>query len=169
MLDRGINITQLYVDTVGVESIYQDKLQKLFPSMKVVVCKKCDDLYTICSAGSICAKVTRDEGMAVWKFLEPGLEEKIDKSWGSGYPGDARTKEWLQENYDTVFGLPTIARFSWSTVKEISKDKGIKIEWKDDDDDENDPAQLALSFLPNKRQKRHRFFNERKMAVVECF
>jgi len=40
---------------------------------------------------------------------------------------------------------------------------------KDDDDDENDPAQLALSFLPNKRQKRHRFFNERKMAVVECF
>ena len=34
-------------------------------------------------------QVTRDEGMAVWKFLEPGLEEKIDKSWGSGYPGGA--------------------------------------------------------------------------------
>ena len=99
MLARGVNITQvgarqrclqreescsriiccclqLYVDTVGVESYYQEKLQRLFPSMKaqikhnvleitsavplrvqIVVCKKCDDIYPICSAASICAKV----------------------------------------------------------------------------------------------------------------
>ena len=44
---------------------------------------------------------------------------------------------------------------------------GTKVEWKDEDDE--DPSQLALSFVPNKRQKRHRFFQERKLQLVESF
>jgi ribonuclease H2 subunit A len=64
-LNQGVNITQLYVDTVGIESYYQDKLQQLFPSMKIVVCKKCDDIYPICSAASICAKASPPTLMAV--------------------------------------------------------------------------------------------------------
>ena len=168
MLSRGVNITQLFVDTVGVESYYQDKLQKIFPSMKIIVCKKCDDLYPICSAASICAKVTRDRQTESWIFPEPGLQETVDRNWGSGYPGDAKCKEWLKNNYDPVFAFPSFARFSWSTVKELAEESGgVKVEWRDEDDD--DPQQLALSFVPNKKRKRHRFFNERKLQAVESF
>merc|ERR1711934_862945 len=119
--DRGVNITQLYVDTVGVEGYYQDKLEKIFPEMKIVVCKKCDDLYTICSAASICAKVHRDRLTESWNFKEQNLEVNGD-GWGSGYPGDAKCKEWLTNNMDPVFGFPQFARFSWGTVKEIAKE-----------------------------------------------
>ena len=34
---------------------------------------------------------------------------------GSGYPGDPKTKEWLQHNKDPVFGYPNLIRFSWNT------------------------------------------------------
>ena len=34
---------------------------------------------------------------------------------GSGYPGDPKTKEWLQKNKDEVFGYPNVVRFSWNT------------------------------------------------------
>jgi hypothetical protein len=37
------------------------------------------------------------------------------------------------------------------------------------DEDDEDPQQLALSFVPSKKRKRHRFFEERKLQVVESF
>lgn len=165
-LNLGVNITQLYVDTVGVEEVYQSKLEKLFPAMKIVVCKKCDDIYPICSAASICAKVTRDEKIENWEFAEPGLEVK-DRAWNSGYPGDAKCKDWLEENKVPVFGLPSIARFSWQTVKDLLQDS-TKVEWREDDED--DATQMTLSFAPQaKRQKRFRYFNERQLSLVESF
>merc|ERR1712072_1449950 len=133
--------------------------------MKIVVCKKCDDIYPICSAASICAKVTRDEQVAAWEFPEVGMET-MDRNWGSGYPGDPKCKEWLQGKFDPVFGLPNFARFSWSTVAELAKGAGVKVDWKDDDED--DATQLALSFVPEKkRQKRFRFFRDRQLTTVE--
>jgi len=47
----------VYVDTVGDPVKYEDKLQRLFPQLKVTVAKKADALYPIVSAASICAKV----------------------------------------------------------------------------------------------------------------
>lgn len=72
------------MDTVGVAEHYAEKLRKLFPTMKITVCSKCDAIYPICSAGSICAKVTRDYETANPVLLEPGLT--LECNWGSGYP-----------------------------------------------------------------------------------
>lgn len=53
----GVQLTELYVDTVGKEDYYQDKLERLFPDLKIVVTSKADVKFPIVSAASICAKV----------------------------------------------------------------------------------------------------------------
>lgn len=102
----GANIAEVYVDTVGPPEKYELKLSKLFPDFKITVAKKADSTYPIVSAASICAKVSRDHALKVWKFPE-GITI-ADEGFGSGYPGDPVTKRFLQENIDPVFGFPRL-------------------------------------------------------------
>ncbi|KAJ2845358.1 hypothetical protein IWW36_004812, partial [Coemansia brasiliensis] len=74
VLEKGIRVTKVYIDTVGPPQTYQKKLQELFPGIDIVVAKKADSLYPIVSAASICAKVTRDAHLNHWVFAEPGVE-----------------------------------------------------------------------------------------------
>lgn len=84
-IQKEVNIAHIYVDTVGSPEKYQAYLKSLFPQFKITVAKKADSTYPIVSAASICAKVTRDHALQVWKFPE-GLD--VDqKQFGSGYPG----------------------------------------------------------------------------------
>lgn len=83
--DMGVNIAEVYVDTVGPPEKYQDKLSKIFPDYKITVAKKADSTYPIVSAASICAKVSRDHSLKVWQFPE-GLT-LTQSAFGSGYPG----------------------------------------------------------------------------------
>jgi ribonuclease H2 subunit A len=57
-------------------------------------------LFPCVSAASICAKVTRDNVLKNWHYKE---NLKI-KEYGSGYPGDPKTKQFLDANIDPVFG-----------------------------------------------------------------
>ncbi|KAI0479034.1 ribonuclease H-like domain-containing protein [Xylariaceae sp. FL0804] len=59
-LARGVNVRDVFVDTVGPPAAHQARLARLFPSCRVVVAKKADSLYPCVSAASVCAKVTRD-------------------------------------------------------------------------------------------------------------
>jgi ribonuclease H2 subunit A len=50
------------------------------------VSKKADSLFPIVSAASICAKVTRDQCLEQWSFIEAKQGMYIDREMGSGYP-----------------------------------------------------------------------------------
>ncbi|KAL9235882.1 hypothetical protein vseg_010614 [Gypsophila vaccaria] len=185
VLNMGVLLTQVYVDTVGDPEKYQAKLSERFPSIKFVVAKKADSLYPVVSGASIVAKVTRDRALRNWVFDESA--ENMHRSFGSGYPGDPDTKSWLEHHKQPVFGFPTLVRFSWGTCTSYFKD-GVEVVWDSDDaDDENGVAnkngkrQLKLSnlgFTGNKRNSeeiessgkgRSKFFQTRKLEQLVQF
>ena len=170
-IERGANITEVFVDTVGDPTKYQDKLKDIFPNIDITVAKKADAIYPIVSAASICAKVTRDKAVKKWKFQE-GINTE-DNHYGSGYPADPNTKSFLANNMDYVFGFPQFVRFSWSTASLILEKDAAPIKWDDDDEDENvDKNTVALtSFFSKKghdpKLDRHTYFKDRCIGSVE--
>lgn len=140
-IDRGINIAEIYVDTVGNPEQYAAKFRERFSVVqKVVVAKKADATYPIVGAASIIAKTTRDRRVREWRFPEqlrssgfkPGdanISVEFVGPTGSGYPSDSRTKTWIEYNHDVLFGFPTFVRFSWGTAKAILDQNAVKVEW----------------------------------------
>lgn len=140
VLDRGINVREVYVDTVGRPETYQRRLEALFPMLKITVEKKADAIYPCVSAASVCAKVTRDAALEVcYTDYAGGEASGVAEGWGSGYPSDARCVGWLKRSMDPLFGWGSECRFSWGTVKEMLEERGaeVKVEWPVDDDDDN--------------------------------
>ncbi|KAL8722796.1 MAG: hypothetical protein Q9181_007417 [Wetmoreana brouardii] len=141
---QGVNVKEIYVDTIGKAETYQKKLERIFPTTMITVAPKADSLYPCVSAASVCAKVTRDAALEVCyqKVRLLGAQAEPPKSiadaWGSGYPGDARATTWLKENIDPLFGWGNQCRFSWRTAKDMleAKNNGIKVDWPDANDDE---------------------------------
>lgn len=83
-LECGIQLKEVYLDTVGPADKYQAKLQNIFPNIKIKVSNKADSLYKIVSVASICAKVIRDHIIKNWSFIENLPYQDTD--YGSGYP-----------------------------------------------------------------------------------
>lgn len=123
-LDKGINVTACFLDTVGPPDSYKSLLKSQFsgshPALNFTVSEKADSKYKVVSAASIFAKVTRDDRLRNWTFAQT-LEPAASGHFGSGYPGDDKTVKWLKENMDDVFGFPDVVRFSWSTTEELLK------------------------------------------------
>ncbi|CZS88597.1 probable 35 kDa ribonuclease H [Rhynchosporium agropyri] len=155
--ERGVNVKEIFIDTIGHPATYQKRLERVFPTAKVVVAKKADSLYPCVSAASVCAKVTRDAALEVLyeSYVNKPQEEEQDEemsgtgstkkakvaeeaSWGSGYPSDARCTSWLKRNMDPVFGWGAECRFSWGTAKDMLDIKGTaaKVEWPVEEDEE---------------------------------
>ncbi|KAI8310388.1 Ribonuclease H2 subunit A [Colletotrichum sp. SAR11_240] len=136
---RGVNVAEIYVDTVGQPAAYQAKLQRFFPATKITVAKKADSLYPCVSAASVAAKVTRDAALEVlYRARAPESAEAGEgMAWGSGYPSDQRCVTWMRGNMHPVFGWGPECRFSWGTAKDMLEAKGsLKVEWPVDDDGE---------------------------------
>ncbi|KEY66413.1 hypothetical protein S7711_06156 [Stachybotrys chartarum IBT 7711] len=136
---RGVNIREIYVDTIGPPAAYQAKLQAIFPTAAVTVAKKADSLYPCVSAASVCAKVTRDAALeTLYDAIRDKQPEEGDDGmgWGSGYPSDPRCAGWMKSNMHPLFGWGAECRFSWATAKDMMEDKtrcGVKVDWPDND------------------------------------
>ncbi|KAF6717968.1 Ribonuclease H2 subunit A [Oryzias melastigma] len=132
-LDSGVQLKEIFVDTVGPAEKYEEKLSQRFPGIEVTVRPKADSLFPVVSAASICAKVARDRVVKGWKFAEDLGD--VDADYGSGYPNDPKTKAWLLKYLDPVFGYPQFVRFSWSTTQTLLDNKAVTVHWDDDEED----------------------------------
>ena len=72
--------------------------------------------------------------------------QEFTSKWGSGYPGDAVTKKFLQENLSDLFGFPSIVRFSWKTAENVLEEKGIKVEF---EEVKNERSRNPMPLLPS--------------------
>jgi ribonuclease HII len=104
----------IYIDAADVnEQRFGKSIKKLlnYTPKKIISKHKADDIYPIVSAGSIIAKDKRD-----------ALIEDLHKefgNFGSGYPSDVRTIEFLRNFIKKNKKTPKIARKSWDTTKRI--------------------------------------------------
>ncbi|XP_063701006.1 ribonuclease H2 subunit A [Culicoides brevitarsis] len=164
-VELGVNVKEVYVDTVGPPEKYQAKLKGIFPDFKITVAKKADSTYPIVSAASICAKVSRDHALKVWSFRE-GIE--LEEGFGSGYPGDPATKRFL-DNVEPVFGFPRLVRFSWSTATKALEHKAYSVEF-DEEEEEEKPKKVKskqiTQFFGDATKQRHLFFKERCLENI---
>ena len=150
---KGINVKEIYIDTIGTPAVYQKKLERVFPTTMITVAKKADSLFPCVSAASVCAKVTRDAALEVCyqTYASRAAKQEPDVvtiGWGSGYPSDARCSSWLKANMNSVFGWGNECRFSWGTAKDILEAKGncTRIDWPTDDEEQG--MQVTDYFVP---------------------
>lgn len=184
VLQMGVLLTEVYLDTVGDPEKYRIKLSERFPAIKFVVAKKADSLYPVVSGASIVAKVTRDRALREWVLDETA--DNVHRNFGSGYPGDPETKAWLEHHKHMVFGFPSLVRFSWGTCTPYFKHI-VEVLWESENVDEDESGssrgkrQLKLSnagFTTTKRKieeiessgkGRCKFFQARKLERLTFF
>ncbi|ESK82240.1 ribonuclease h2 subunit a [Moniliophthora roreri MCA 2997] len=131
VLDKGIVLSEVFVDALGNTTKYQAELSSQFPGIKFTVENKADDKFKIVGAASVAAKVTRDACLEDWKFEEEGYTPP-EAELGSGYPSDPKTVSWLKACMNPVFGFPKVVRFSWTTVKVLLEKEGHHVQWIDE-------------------------------------
>ena len=121
--DKKLTPDKIIVDCPSTNVLaYASYLSKRIHNKKIriVAEHKADLKYPVVSAASIIAKVTRD------REIEK-LKQEIGMDFGSGYPSDPYTKEFLKKNYNR---FPNLFRKSWSTYKIAAGTKQAKTQKK---------------------------------------
>ncbi|MEM3979798.1 MAG: ribonuclease HII [Ignisphaera sp.] len=108
-----IKFDKIYVDAFANPNKIVGHLQKCLrePQIDVVAVYNADSAYTIVGAASIVAKVLRDRHIDTLR--------QVYGDFGSGYPSDKRTIDWLKNYYQNHKAIPSIVRKSWKTVENI--------------------------------------------------
>lgn len=116
-----VEINSLYVDAFASPSKIKEYIDRCIEYTKskndinIIIEHNADSTYTIVGAASIIAKVLRDTHINKLKILYG--------DFGSGYPSDKLTIEWLKTYYNRYKDFPPIVRRSWKTVKNLLKNK----------------------------------------------
>ncbi|WP_457742663.1 ribonuclease HII [Thermococcus sp.] len=110
----------IYADAADVdeERFGRELKARLSFEAEVVAKHRADALFSVVSAASIVAKVTRDREI-----------EKLKKEYGeigSGYPSDPRTRAFLETYYKKHGEFPPIVRRGWKTLKKIEEKLKVK-------------------------------------------
>ncbi|KAG6328571.1 hypothetical protein ID866_10519 [Astraeus odoratus] len=133
VIQRGIQLSEVYVDALGTTTTYEAYLSSLFPGINFTVTTKADSKFKIVGAASVAAKVTRDACVDGWSFEEEQNTDTRDSGFshefGSGYPSDPKTQEWIKDSLDPTFGFPSLVRFSWTTVKVALDKSAHPVKW----------------------------------------
>ena len=110
----GDNLGAIYID--GTSSLHrlhkylEELLNPIGLKPKLIIEYGADRKYPVVSAASIIAKYLRD------RHIED--LHRIYGDFGSGYPSDPKTLNWLRRFKD-INDLPPIVRRSWSTIKKL--------------------------------------------------
>ena len=100
VLAQGVNVTQVFVDTVGDATSYQNKLTRMFGGrISFTVSKKADSLFKTVSAASIAAKVTRDRVLKAWVFKEKAFAH-VTRSASAAADGGAPAAHFSDDEGD---------------------------------------------------------------------
>lgn len=107
----------VYLDACDVNAKrYADTVRNYLDySCTIISRHKADSIYPVVAAASIVAKVQRDRQVSI-------LKERFG-DFGSGYPSDPRTRNYLEgyiQKYDEV---PSFARKKWKTVSSFFSER----------------------------------------------
>lgn len=110
----------VYVDASDVleERFKQHILECLPFRVDIVSEHKADRNYVAVSAASIIAKVERDREIAI-------LGE-VYGDFGSGYPSDPKTMDFLRHLMKTFEEYPDLVRKSWKPAKRVRNGRGLR-------------------------------------------
>ena len=111
-----LDCEEVYVDAADVnESRFAENIKShLERKVKIISRHKADEIYPAVSAASIIAKVERDRIIA-------DIAKEIG-DFGSGYPADPRTIQFLREYLHKNGTLPPYVRKSWKSVKKLLRE-----------------------------------------------
>lgn len=123
---RRLGLADYFLDAADTDEQRFGRLVSMraeMPTDRFVSKHKGDDLFPVCSAASILAKVTRDREV---RHLERVLQSELAMPLGSGYPTDAVTIAFLTE-YARRFGhMPVHTRKHWTTVDGVMEAAGVR-------------------------------------------
>lgn len=133
-------------------------------------------------------QVTRDRVVSRWTWEESFPHSPPPTDFGSGYPSDPRTADWLAAHTDAVFGFPSLIRFSWSTAREKMEKACVPVAWAHEEDEDEGAlppgtasieafikrpsaavASAAGAGQGKRARKRARYFSRRHVEVVGSF
>jgi len=107
----------IYLDASDVNEdrfgIHVKKMAENFikPDVKIISKHKADETYPLVAAASIVAKLWRERHIAELK--------KAYGDFGSGYPSDPKTIDFLSDFFKKHNNFPDIVRTSWKTCERI--------------------------------------------------
>lgn len=113
---RGVRELEVYVDEVlGRSMAIEEQAKRALGFAEHVVVrveKDADEKYPAVSMASIAAKVSRDRALKLLK--------KLAGDFGSGYPSDPATRNWIRAVHEKLAKPPPFVRKTWSTLKTIA-------------------------------------------------
>jgi ribonuclease HII len=108
-----VNVVYLDCPDVNEERLEKEILKRIDKKIKVVSMHKADARIPIVSAASIIAKVVRD------REIEK-IKKKLKYDFGSGYPSDKKTREFLRK----MMLLPEVKKYvrtKWKTLEKLKQ------------------------------------------------